>query len=69
MYQTGQIVISVTASARAKSLMDTGFPVEYVYPKEGSPAVMVSACPISATRRAAVGPDFVNICCRQIFSF
>jgi putative spermidine/putrescine transport system substrate-binding protein len=45
MYQTGQIVISVTASARAKSLMNMGFPVEYVYPKEGSPAVMVSACP------------------------
>ena len=60
MYQTGQIVISVTASARAKSLMDTGFPVEYVYPKEGSPAVMVSACPIARPDSLPSAQTFVQ---------
>ena len=60
MYQTGQIVISVTASARAKSLMDTGFPVEYVYPKEGSPAVMVSACPMARPDALPAAQTFIQ---------
>ena len=60
MYQTGQIVISVTASARAKSLMNTGFPVEYVYPKEGSPVVMVSACPIARPDTLPAAQTFIQ---------
>jgi putative spermidine/putrescine transport system substrate-binding protein len=60
MYQTGQIVISVTASARAKSLMNTGFPVEYVYPKEGSPAVVVSACTIARPDALPMARTFIE---------
>ena len=60
MYQTGQIVIAVTASARAKALMDTGFPVEYVYPKEGSPAVMVSVCPIARPDALPAAQAFIQ---------
>jgi putative spermidine/putrescine transport system substrate-binding protein len=60
MYQTGQIVISVTASARAKSLMNTGFPLEYVYPKEGSPAVMVSACPTARPDALPAAQSFIQ---------
>ena len=60
MYQTGQIVIAVTASARAKALMDTGFPVEYVYPKEGSPAVMVSVCPMARSDALPAAQSFVE---------
>jgi putative spermidine/putrescine transport system substrate-binding protein len=60
MYQTGQIVISVTASARAKSLMNTGFPVEYVYPKEGSPAVMVSACAMARPDALPTAQTFIQ---------
>ena len=60
MYQTGQIVISVTASARAKSLMNMGFPVEYVYPKEGSPVVMVSACPTARPDPIPAAQTFIQ---------
>jgi putative spermidine/putrescine transport system substrate-binding protein len=60
MYQTGQIVVAVTPSAMTKSLMDTGFPVDYVYPKEGAPMVLVSVCPIARPDALPAAQAFIQ---------
>jgi putative spermidine/putrescine transport system substrate-binding protein len=60
MFQTGQIVVAVTPSAMTKSLMDTGFPVDYVYPKEGAPMVLVSACPIARPDALPAAQAFIQ---------
>jgi putative spermidine/putrescine transport system substrate-binding protein len=60
MYQTGQIVIAVTNSARAKVLMDTGFPLDYVYPKEGAPTVLVSVCPLARPDALPAAQTFIQ---------
>ena len=35
LFQSGQAVIAVWGSGRAKALADTGFPADFIYPKEG----------------------------------
>jgi putative spermidine/putrescine transport system substrate-binding protein len=60
MFQTGQIVVAVSPSAMTKTLMDTGFPVDYVYPKEGAPAVLVSACPIARPDALPAAQTFIE---------
>ena len=60
MYQAGQIVVAVTPSAMTKSLMDTGFPVDYVYPKEGAPMVLVSVCPIARPDALPAAQAFIQ---------
>lgn len=47
MFQNGDIDLSVWGSNRAVALKKTGFPVEFVYPDEGAPAIVASACAIS----------------------
>lgn len=47
LFQSGQAVIAVWGSGRAKALADTGFPAEFVYPKEGGMALGVGACPVA----------------------
>jgi putative spermidine/putrescine transport system substrate-binding protein len=47
LFQSGQAVIAVWGSGRAKALADTGFPAAFVYPKEGGIALGVAACPIA----------------------
>ena len=47
MFQTGEIVIAASSSPRTKGQADTGFPIDYVYPREGAAASRVSVCPIA----------------------
>jgi putative spermidine/putrescine transport system substrate-binding protein len=46
LFQSGEIALSVWGSGRLKSLADTGFPGDFVYPKEGGVALMVATCPV-----------------------
>lgn len=46
LFQNGDITLAVWGSGRVQSLKETGFPVEFVYPKEGALALMVAACPV-----------------------
>ncbi len=47
MFQTGQAIIGVWGSSRVQALAETGVPVDFVYPKEGAPAVMTAICPVA----------------------
>ena len=40
--------------------MDTGFPVEFVYPKEGGIALGLAACPVAGAKNAKEAQDFVQ---------
>lgn len=46
LFQNGEIALSVWGSGRLKSLADTGFPGDFVYPDEGGVALMVATCPV-----------------------
>ena len=53
LFQTGQAVLSVWGSARYQAFADTGFPVDFVYPREGAPALVTGVCPVA---RKSVSP-------------
>ena len=46
LFQNKEVVLASWGSGRLKSLADTGFPGAFVYPKEGSVALMIATCPI-----------------------
>ena len=60
LFQSGQALIAVWGSGRAKALADTGFAASFVYPKEGGVALGVAACPIAGARNAAEAQSFVQ---------
>ena len=37
LFQSGQAVIAVWGTGRVQAFANTGFPVDFVYPKEGAP--------------------------------
>ena len=60
LFQSGQAVIAVYGNGRTKSLADTGFPVEFVYPKEGGVALAFGACPIVGTKNEKEAQAFIQ---------
>jgi putative spermidine/putrescine transport system substrate-binding protein len=43
-----------------KSFADTGFPVGFVYPKEGAYALLSSVCPIAKPKTNPLAQDFIR---------
>jgi putative spermidine/putrescine transport system substrate-binding protein len=60
LFQSGQAVIAVWGSGRAKALADTGFPAEFIYPKEGGIALGIAACPIAGGKNQPEADTFVQ---------
>ncbi|MEN9762709.1 MAG: hypothetical protein RI906_2535 [Pseudomonadota bacterium] len=61
LFQSGQAVIGVWGSGRAKALADqTGFPIQFMYPKEGGLALGVAACPIAGSKNSAEAQAFLQ---------
>ncbi len=60
LLQSGQAIIAVWGSGRTKALADTGFPAEFVYPKEGGVALGVAACPIAGSKNDKEAQAFVQ---------
>ena len=60
LLQSGQAIIAVWGSGRAKALADTGFPAEFVYPKEGGVALGVAACPVAGSKNDKEAQAFVQ---------
>jgi putative spermidine/putrescine transport system substrate-binding protein len=60
LFQSGQAVIGIWGSAPMKSFMDTGFPVEFVYPKEGSPGQRTSVCPVAKDRDSGLADAWIK---------
>ncbi len=61
LFQSGQAVIGVWGSGRAKALGDqTGFPIEFVYPKEGGLALGIAACPVAGSKNDKEAQAFMQ---------
>ncbi|GHB23831.1 ABC transporter substrate-binding protein [Salinicola rhizosphaerae] len=60
LYQNHEIVMSVWGSGRVQSLADTGFPIEFVYPKEGAVALVQGACLVKGTQHADLAQAFID---------
>ncbi len=50
LFQSGQAVIGVWGTGRVQAFANTGFPVDFIYPKEGAPILRASACPVAKTK-------------------
>lgn len=46
LFQNGDVTLAVWGSGRVESFKATGFPIEFVYPKEGAMALLAAACPV-----------------------
>ncbi len=60
LFQNGQAAIAVWGSGRAKAFADTGYPAEFVYPKEGGIALGLASCPIAGSKNEKEAQDFVQ---------
>jgi putative spermidine/putrescine transport system substrate-binding protein len=60
MFQNGDVDVAVWGSSRAYALKDSGFPVEFVYPKEGAVALISAACPVVQNSLPELSQQFVQ---------
>ncbi|MSO77784.1 MAG: ABC transporter substrate-binding protein [Alphaproteobacteria bacterium] len=58
--QAGDVTISIWGSGRTVALANTGFPVEFVYPKEGAVALMVGVCPVVKPDASELAQKFIQ---------
>lgn len=60
LFQNGDAVIGVWGSGRVKALQDTGFPVKFVYPKEGAYVLFTAVCPVAKAKPKPGAQKFVQ---------
>jgi len=60
MFEDGDIDIAVWGINRAIPLKDSGFPVEFVYPKEGAVALVAAACVVAQNSAPDLSQAFVQ---------
>ena len=60
LFQSGQAVLGVWGTGRVQSFADTGFPVDFVYPKEGAVSLLVTACPIAKQNASPLASEFIK---------
>jgi putative spermidine/putrescine transport system substrate-binding protein len=60
LFQSGQAVIAVWGTGRVSSFANTGFPVDFVYPKEGALTLLAAACPVAKPNASALAHEFVK---------
>jgi putative spermidine/putrescine transport system substrate-binding protein len=60
LFQSGEIVAAIWGSGRVNALADTGFPIKFVYPKEGGLALFTAACVVKGGHDEATAQKFVD---------
>ncbi len=60
LFQSGQAVLAVWGSGRVQSFANTGFPVDFVYPKEGAVMLLTTACPIAKPNVSPLASAFIK---------
>ncbi|MBB2974035.1 ABC transporter substrate-binding protein [Mesorhizobium sp. RMAD-H1] len=60
LFQSGQAVLAVWGTGRVQSFVNTGFPVDFVYPKEGAVTLLASACPIEKPDASPLASEFIK---------
>lgn len=59
LLQSGQAVVAVWGSSRAKALADSGFDAGFVYPKEGGVVIGVGICPVAGGKENPLAQAFI----------
>jgi putative spermidine/putrescine transport system substrate-binding protein len=60
LFQDGDVTLAVWGSGRVLTLAQTGFPIRFVYPKEGAMALLTAVCPVVQNRQAELSQQFVQ---------
>ncbi|PRD44882.1 branched-chain amino acid ABC transporter substrate-binding protein [Phyllobacterium phragmitis] len=60
LFQSGQAALAVWGTGRVQSFANTGFPIDFVYPKEGAVSLLASACPIEKPNASPLASEFVK---------
>ena len=60
LFQSGQAIVAIWGSGRVKAFADTGFPVDFVYPKEGAVTLLSSVCPVAKPNASPLASEFVK---------
>jgi putative spermidine/putrescine transport system substrate-binding protein len=60
LFQSGQAVLAVWGTGRVQSFANTGFPVDFVYPKEGAASLVTTACPITKPNGSPLASAFIK---------
>lgn len=64
LFQTGEVLLGVWGSGRAKALAKTGFPVAFATPKEGAVALQTTICPVAGSDV----PDLAQLLLQEFFT-
>ena len=60
LFQSGQGQIAVWGTGRVQAFANTGFPVDFIYPKEGAPILLASACPVAKASASPLAIEFIK---------
>jgi len=60
MMQNGDVVMAVYGSGRAVALQGTGFPLKFIYPKEGGIALQIAACGVTPNAEPELSQQFIQ---------
>jgi putative spermidine/putrescine transport system substrate-binding protein len=60
LFQSGQGAIAVWGTGRVQAFANTGFPVDFIYPKEGAPILLASACPVAKDGADPLVHEFIK---------
>jgi len=61
LFQSSQANIAVWGSGRVQAFANTGFPVDFIYPKEGAPILLASACPVAKPTINPLAHEFIKL--------
>jgi putative spermidine/putrescine transport system substrate-binding protein len=60
LFQSGQGQIAVWGTGRVQAFANTGFPVDFIYPKEGAPILLASACVVAKQNANPLAHEFIK---------
>ncbi|SAL83460.1 extracellular solute-binding protein [Caballeronia terrestris] len=60
LMQSGDVILAPYGSGRAVALQNTGFPLKFVYPKEGGVALQVAACAVAENAQPQLSQKFIQ---------
>ena len=61
LFQSNQGQIAVWGTGRVQAFANTGFPVDFIYPKEGAPILLASACPVAKGSPHPLTQEFIKL--------
>jgi len=61
LFQSNQGQIAVWGTGRVQAFANAGFPVDFIYPQEGSPILLASACPVAKASVNPLAQEFIKV--------